>query len=61
MPPNPGREPDGLTPEELEAEQATELPEREALSIVDPAVFSVLPVTQVGREADVEGSSDPDV
>ena len=35
----------GLSAEELESELATDLPEREALSIVDPGVFSVLPAT----------------
>ena len=33
-----------LTIEELAAELALELPERDALTIVDPAVFSVLPI-----------------
>jgi len=41
----------GLSAEELEAEHATDLPEREALSIVDPGVFSVTPVP-IGRTAD---------
>jgi len=48
----------GLSPEELEAEQATELPEREALSIVDPGVFSVTPLP-IGRTADGATSGDP--
>jgi hypothetical protein len=30
---------------------ATDLPEREALSIVDPGVFSTLPAAHIGRAA----------
>jgi hypothetical protein len=44
-------EPEGLSPEELASETATELPDREALSIVDPGVFSTLPVAHIGRAA----------
>jgi hypothetical protein len=44
-------EPEGLTPEELASETATDLPDREALSIVDPGVFSTLPVAHIGRAA----------
>ena len=40
-------QPEGLSPEELAAEMATELPDREALSIVDPGVFSTLPVAHI--------------
>jgi hypothetical protein len=57
-------EPNGLSVEELEAEQATDLPEREALSIVDPGVFSVvptMPLTHAGQPPDVEGSPEPNV
>jgi hypothetical protein len=32
-------DPEGLSPEELEAETAVDLPDREALSIVDPGAF----------------------
>jgi hypothetical protein len=42
----------GLSTDELAAELATDLPEREALSIVDPGVFSVFPMP-IGRTADV--------
>jgi hypothetical protein len=44
-------EPEGLSPDELASEMATDLPEREALSIVDPGVFSTLPVAHIGRAA----------
>jgi hypothetical protein len=44
-------EPDGLSPEELASEMATDLPDREALSIVDPGVFSTLPAAHIGRAA----------
>jgi hypothetical protein len=50
MPPEPQRGA-GLSPDELEAELATDLPEREALSVVDPGVFSVLPMP-IGRTPD---------
>ncbi len=43
----------GLSAEELEAELATDLPDREALTIVDPGVFSVVPTpVPIGRTAD---------
>jgi hypothetical protein len=48
----------GLSPDELEAELATDLPEREALSIVDPGVFSVVPVP-IGRTADGASAEAP--
>jgi hypothetical protein len=55
MPPEPQHGPGpGLSAEELEAESATDLPEREALSIVDPGVFSVVPMP-IGRTADGAG------
>jgi hypothetical protein len=42
---------------------ATDLPERDALSIVDPGVFSTLPAAHIGRAADTSsGASDaPDL
>lgn len=48
---SPSPQPDGLSPEELASEMATDLPDREALSIVDPGVFSTLPVAHFGRAA----------
>ena len=58
MPPQMDAQP-GLSAEELEAELATDLPEREALSIVDPGVFSVVPTPlPLGRTADGAGPSD---
>jgi len=52
MPAQPEHAPKaGLSPEELDAEMATDLPEREALSIVDPGVFSITPVA-IGRTPD---------
>ena len=53
-----GPEPEGLSPEELASETATDLPDREALSIVDPGVFSTLPIAHIGRAA-AETSSTP--
>jgi hypothetical protein len=44
-------EPSELTAEELAEEQAVDLPDREALSIVDPGVFSTLPIPVAGRGA----------
>jgi hypothetical protein len=44
-------DPEGLSPDELASEVATDLPDREALSIVDPGVFSTLPVAHIGRAA----------
>jgi hypothetical protein len=61
MPSQPDHAPGpGLSPEELDAELATDLPEREALSIVDPGVFSVMPaqVGHIGRTADAATSGD---
>lgn len=52
--------PQGLSPEELEQELATDLPEREALSIVDPGVFSVLP-TPTPQAADQSSAVDDQV
>jgi hypothetical protein len=61
MPPEPQPQ-QGLSPEELENEMATDLPEREALSVVDPGVFSVLPTpVQVGRTAEGAAASDTGV
>jgi hypothetical protein len=56
-------QPEGLSPEELASEMATDLPERDALSIVDPGVFSTLPAAHIGRAADTSsGASDaPDL
>src|ERR687893_199477 len=43
-----GNEPRGLTPEELEAESAIELPDREAMSVVGPVmVLGASPVALV--------------
>jgi hypothetical protein len=61
MPDDPqSPEPAGLTPEELASEMATDLPEREALSIVDPGVFSTLPAAHLGRAAANTSSTAPD-
>jgi hypothetical protein len=61
MPSEPQRGPgSGLSAEELEAELATDLPEREALSIVDPGVFSVVPMP-IGRTPDGAGPATPPV
>ena len=53
-------EPQGLSPEELASETATDLPDREALSIVDPGIFSTLPVAHMGRAAAETSSTTSD-
>jgi len=50
----------GLSADELDAELATDLPEREALSIVDPGVFSAIPMpTPAARAPDVGNAELP--
>jgi hypothetical protein len=49
-----------LSAEELAQETAVDLPEREALSIVDPGVFSALPIPSLGRAATETSGSTSD-
>jgi len=51
-----------LTADELASETALDLPERAALSIVDPGIFNTLPVAPLGQpaaEASGSGSDTP--
>jgi len=62
MPPETHADQPGLSPDELANELATDLPEREALSIVDPGVFSVIPTAiPVVRGADAATTGDAGV